>query len=356
VRLQRWQGGTADRWLPFWFFAWSAFRVYQLSWDGRTWDTSFLGRDFRIYRNAAVALVNGGDPWTAADHWNGFDWHFAALPTAAQLFVPFAVLPETLGMALFFGLSLGVAWLALRRLKLPAWWLLFPPLAEGLLAVNPQILVFGLLIVGGPLARALAVGLKVYAAVPMLARRETVAAAATIALLAASVALGLDIWSTYLGQFGAISARAVQESQGGVSAALLLDPKVFGSALPPSGLIRLLPGLLLYGLVAALVLIVAVRDVRAAGWLAVPLLWPAAEYHLATFAIPVARRLSIWIITIATLPTYLLGLIVLAYEVASARSAMVPEPPPVGLISWLRALTPGHRAVRPTGSFPPSPS
>jgi hypothetical protein len=356
VRLQRWQGRTADRWLPFWFFAWSAFRVYQLSWDGRTWDTSFLGRDFRIYRNAAVALVNGTDPWTAADHWNGFDWHFAALPTAAQLFVPFAWLPEGIGMAAFFGLTGAVSWLGLRVLELPAWWVFFPPLTEGLLAANPQILLFGLLLIGWPLAQAVAAGLKVYAVVPMVARREWVALTATLGLFAVSMILGPDLWSTYLRELGAVSGRAVQESQGGVSAALLLDPKVFGPAVPSSGTLRVLPGLLLYGLVVALVLIVAVRDVRAAGWLAVPLLWPAAEYHLATFAVPVARRLSIWIIAIATLPTYLLGLIVLSYEVASARSAMVPEPPPVGLIRWLRALTPRHRAVPPAGSFPPSAS
>ncbi|HVA85622.1 MAG TPA: hypothetical protein VNF73_04790, partial [Candidatus Saccharimonadales bacterium] len=113
---------------------------------------------------------------------------------------------------------------------------------------------------------------------------------------------------------------------------------VFGSFLPASGVVRLLPGLLLYGLVTALILLVAVRDVRAAGWLAVPLLWPGAEYHYATFALPVARRLSIWIIAIATLPTYLVGLVLLTYEVAAGRPAIVREPPPLGLVAWVRSL------------------
>jgi hypothetical protein len=300
-------------------------------------------------------LLNGADPWTTFDRWNGVDWHFAALPTAAQLFVPFVWLPEGLGLAIFFGLSGAIAWIALRRLALPAWWLFFPPLTEGLLAANPQIVLLGLLLLGGPLARAIAAGLKVYAVVPILARREWLALAVTLGLLAVSIAVGLGVWATYLAELGTVSARAVQESQGGVSAALLLDPKVFGPAIPSAGPLRLLPGLLLYGLIAALILIVAIRDVRAAGWLAVPLLWPAAEYHLATFAIPVARRLSIWIIAVATVPTYLLGLIVLAYEVASARPAVVPEPSPVGLVSWIRALVPGRRPATPAGtSLPPA--
>lgn len=105
--------------LPLWFLGWTANRVYQLSWDGFGWDTTFLGRDFRIYRDGALALLNGGNPWSASDRWNGTDWHFAALPPAAQLFVPFALIPEGIGMAVFLAVSAAVAWLALRRLGLP---------------------------------------------------------------------------------------------------------------------------------------------------------------------------------------------------------------------------------------------
>jgi hypothetical protein len=328
----------ADRLLPIWFFAWSAFRLYQLGFIQLGWDFDWIGRDFRIYRNAALAIVNGTDPWSAFDRWNGTDWHFAALPTAAQLFVPFAWIPEEIGLAMFLGVTIGVALAALRRLGLPWWWLLFPPIMEGLAAANPQILILGLLLVGGPVARAIASGLKIYALVPVIARREWMAVLATALLIGASIALGPNLWSTYLGEFGQISARLGTESQGGVSAALLLDPTVFGSALPASGIVRVLPGLLLYGLVAGLILLVAIRDVRAAGWLFVPLLWPGAEYHYAAFALPVARRLSIWIIAIATLPTYLLGLVLLAYEVAANRPAIVREPPPMGLAAWLRAF------------------
>jgi Glycosyltransferase family 87 len=337
----------SDRVLPFWFLVWSAIRLYQLGWDGKGWNLGFVACDFRIYRGAGAAILNGGNPWDAMVTWGGTDFHFAALPTAAQLFVPFALLPEGVAAGLFIALSVGVALLALRRLGLPWWWLLFPPLMEGLDSGNPQILLFGLLIVGGPVARAIATGLKVYAIVPVLARREWRAVAVTTALFGASVVLGAGLWTTYLGEFGAITARVAHESNGGLSAALLLDPRVFGAALPSDGVVRLLPGILLYGLIALIVLGAALRDVRAAGWVAVALLWPAAEYHLATLAIPAARRLSIWVIAIATLPTYLLGLILLAYEISAGRRAMVDEGAPVGLISWLRSLLPSGRGRPP---------
>jgi len=203
----------ADRLLPAWFLAWSALRLYQLGFIQLGWNFDWLGRDFRIYRNAALAIVNGTDPWSAFDRWNGTDWHFAALPTAAQLFVPFAWIPEGIGLAIFLGMTIVVALAALRRLGLPWWWLLFPPIMEGLAAANPQILILGLLLVGGPVARAIASGLKIYGLVPVIARREWIAVLATAILIGASIALGPSLWSTYLGEFGAISARLGQESQ-----------------------------------------------------------------------------------------------------------------------------------------------
>ncbi len=163
--IARW----SDRVLPLWFALWSLVRLQQLGLFQGDW--SWFGRDFRIYRDAGLALLNGGDPWNASDHWNGQDWHFAALPTAAQAFVPFAILPEALGLAVFLALSVGVFVFAMRRLRLPLWWLLFPPVAEGIGAANPQILAFGLLIVGAPaiaapVGRAIATALKVYAVDP----------------------------------------------------------------------------------------------------------------------------------------------------------------------------------------------
>lgn len=318
--------------LPAWFLGWTLVRIEQLGWTGVSWDLSFIGRDFWIYRNAADSLLATGNPWAASAPWNGTDWHFAAAPTAAQLFVPFLLVPASVGLVLFSALSVGAVLIGFRRIGTPVWWLLFPPMTEGLIAGNPQILVLGLLLVGSSaargrsvgfgVARAAAVGLKVYAILPVVARREWRGVAAVAVLFLASVVLSPAAWHLYLDQFGSISARVVAESHGGLSAALFLDPKIFGSALPDSDTVRMIASFGLYGLMVALVLLVAVRDVPSAGWLAAPLLWPAAEYHLATMTVPVARRLSTWVIAVPTIPTYLVGLILLAYELAAGSDAL----------------------------------
>jgi hypothetical protein len=362
----------SDRLLPFWFLGWTLYRVQGLGWNGAGWDLSFVGRDFWIYRNAALALLAGADPWAASFPWNGISWHFAAPPTAAQLFVPFAVMADWIALPVFVCLCVLAAWAGLRRLGLPVWWLLFPPMTEGLLAANPQILLFGLILVGGSglyskrggergrlagwmISRAIAVGLKSYAIVPVIARREWRAVAAVGLGGIVSIALTPNLWASYVSGFGSISSRLVAESEGGLSAALFLRPAVIRDGLPSDGMALAL-GLAIFGLVACLVVVAAVRDVEGAGWLAVPLLLPGAEYHLATLAIPAARRVAIWIIAIPTVPTYLLGLIVLAYEVSTGRRPIVEAASPVPLRRWLGSFNPRvFPRVGRRRSVPPTP-
>ena len=328
-----WHGRRLPNFLPFWFLGWDALRLYQVGLVQRGLDFSWFGRDFRIYRNAALELLAGRDPFGAFAPWNGVDWHFAAPPIAAQAFVPFALVPEWLGLAVFATLSATVLCFALRRLGLPLWWILFPPVVEGLTAMNPQILVVGLLVIGTSWPSVVAAWLKVYALIPMVARRQFKAVAIVAASMVVSVAISPGPWSEYIARYGEISGRLMSESQGGVSATLFLNPQVL-----PLG-----EGLVIVGIVAVLVLLVAVRDVRSAGWLAVPLLWPAAEYHYATFALPIARRISTWILAVPLVPTYLVGLMVLAYEVVAERQPLSPQERPVGLAEWLRTLPGGRR-------------
>jgi hypothetical protein len=190
--------------------------------------------------------------------WGVHQFHFAALPTAAQLFVPFALLPVPLGAIVFMTINV-VAWLACRRLGLAWWWLLFPPVFDGLVSGNPQILVFAPLIVGGPVARAIAVALKVYALVPIVARKEWRAIAVSAAFLAASANIGWQLLGTHLREYGQTSARIISESGGGLSATMELDPKRSG-------------GVLFFALAVVLLLAATWRNVQAAGWLAVPIL------------------------------------------------------------------------------------
>jgi hypothetical protein len=227
-------------------------------------------------------------------------------------------------------------------------------MTEGLLAANPQILLFGLILLGGSglhasrggerrltagwmMARAIAVGLKSYAIVPVLARREWRAVTAVGLGGVVSIALAPSLWARYVADFGSISGRLVTESEGGLSAALFVRPAVLRDGLPSDAVV-LAVGLVIFGLVTCLVLLAAVRDVEGAGWLAAPLLLPGAEYHLGTLAIPAARRLAIWIIAIPTVPTYLLGLIVLAYQVTTGRRPIVASGPPVPLRAWIQSL------------------
>ena len=329
-----WRSRRLPNLLPFWFLSWDALRLYQVGLVQRGLDFSWFGRDFRIYRNAALELAAGRDPFGAFAPWNGTDWHFAAPPIAAQAFVPFALVPEWLGLAAFAALSITVLCFALRRLGLPLWWIAFPPVVEGLMAMNPQILVVGLLVVGTSWTSVVGAWLKVYALIPMVARRQFRAVAVLAASMIVSVAVSPEAWNEYIARYGEISGRLMSESQGGVSATLFLDPRVL-----PLG-----EGLAIVGIVAILVLLVAVRDVRSAGWLAVPLLWPAAEYHYATFALPIARRISTWILAVPLVPTYLVGLLVLAYEVVAERQPLSPHERPVGLADWLRTLRIGRRA------------
>jgi hypothetical protein len=278
------------------------------------------------------------------------DWHFGAPPIAAQLFVPFALVPETAGLLVFLLGSVALTLLALRALGLAWWWILFPPMMEGIGAGNPHVPAFALLVMGGPalagaIGRAVAVGLKVYAVVPIVAERRWSALAATAALFGLSVLTAPELWAEYAARFSEISARLAAEAVGGVSFALLLDPAVLGPAF--AGSIGTALSLALYAVPVALVAIVAIRDVRAAGWISVPMLWPASQYSNGTFVLPVARRWSTWILAIPTIPTYLVGLLVLCYEVASGRPSMAKGPPPLGLADWLARLRPG-RSASPT--------
>lgn len=342
-------GGRLHRLLPVWFAGWSAVRLWQLGFGQLGLELAWLGRDFRIYREAAGAVLAETDPWAAYATWNGTDWHFGAPPIAAQLFIPFALLPEGLGFAVYLVGGVTLTLLALRQLRLPAWWILFPPMMEGIGAGNPHVFAFALLVLGGSTlagvaGRAIAVGLKIYAIVPIVAERRWRAVLATALLFGLSIAAAPELWASYAANFGEISTRLNDEAVGGVSAALLLDPDVVGgevtSALAP------LLSLALYAVPVALVIVVALRDVRAAGWISVPLLWPAAQYSNGSFVLPVARRWSTWIIAIPTVPTFLVGLVVLCYEVAAAHRSLAPGLPPIGLSAWVRALPSSLRPQR----------
>jgi hypothetical protein len=258
--------------LPVWFALWTA-----ADWSHRFGD--IFASDTRIYYRATVAWLQGGDPWSAAVG----PFHFAGLPPTVQVFVPFTWLPEEPAVWLGFAIGVVSAIAIIRALRLPWWWLLFPPLTHGVIVANPHIWLLALLLAGRPAADVLASLLKIYAIVPVFGRFQWRSVLLTVLFLGVSVVLAPALWSTYLGEFSMTQARLSAEAAGGFSAAIVP--------------ILIVP-------MACVMLALAIVDRTAASWLAVPALWPASQFFTQTFALPVlAARSSMWFAALLAIPS-----------------------------------------------------
>jgi hypothetical protein len=214
----------------------------------------YFGIDFRVYRAAALAALGGGDPWLATTAGQ----RFGGPPPTLLAYLPAAFLPEIVGVAVYLGLSVAAAALAVRALRLPWWWLLFPPIVESVVVLNPDVLVLALLVAGGRFA-GFGVPLKVYAAIPLLLQRRF----AALALGGAICVVTLPLWPMFVAD-RAIIVSAFDAQSAGLSA--------WGTWL----------------VVPALLALVAMR--RSGGeWLAVPAIWPYTQLHYAALALPALR-------------------------------------------------------------------
>lgn len=243
--------------LPIWF---ATFSVYHFRWIS---EGGLLGLDARIYHRGAAAWLAGGDPWTASVATpGGSTYHFAGLPPTVLVFAPTAWLPESVVAATWTIASFAAGAWIIRRLRLAWWWLLFPPLVMGALSANPGIVLLALLLTRWPPAEGVAAALKVYAILPMLAGRRWYGLAAFGLLCLAALPLWLRWDPTD------VTGRLLQEAGGGSGATAhwsLILPAVFA-------------------LVA-----IARFDLRTAAYLAIPALWPSAQYHYAVMALPVIQ-------------------------------------------------------------------
>ena len=159
--------------LPAWFAIESILGIALVVGDPRYWLF-----DGRLYLEATRTWLAGGDPWDVQLLGN----YFAAPPLTLLPFVPFALLPPDLGLALVALTVCGGAIATIRLLRLPWWWLLFPPLVQCVLSANVQALIVPLILVPGG---ALAIVLKIYAGLPLLilGRWRSLLLAAGIVLL-----------------------------------------------------------------------------------------------------------------------------------------------------------------------------
>jgi hypothetical protein len=247
-----------------WFLYWAYGATWSIPTDGR------LGIDGRIYYRAAMAWTSGLDPWAAGVAVNGFSFDFAGPPPTVLVFVPFAWLSEDVFNGAWLGLSLAAALFTLHRLRLPLWWLAFPPVAQAVLVGNPQVVCLAVLVAGSNVLASLAIPFKAYAALPLLGERRWRPLAILAAACAVSAVLWPGLWLTYLREFGSISERLGAESFGGFSATR--DPRLLALTLAALGAL-------------------AVVDRRAAGWLAVPGAWPSSQFFYSAFALPVITPL-----------------------------------------------------------------
>jgi hypothetical protein len=242
-----------------------------------------LGQDIRIYYRGVQSWLNGGDPWAGEVAVRHFPFNYAGSPATTILLAPSALLSEDQFTAVWLVLSALSALAIIRWLRLPLWWLLFPPTAEALYSGNPQLVVLMLLLAGagrtGVVADTISVALKAYAVIPLLGERRLRRIGLALVFTIATFVIAPSLWFDYAGKFGTISARLAQQSGNGYSAfnyPLLLVPT------------------------AIAILLLWRRDPKAAAWLAVPALWPSTEFHYSTFAQPVMTPLLAVLLAVPT--------------------------------------------------------
>lgn len=257
----------------------------------------WLGLDASLYASAAAAWVDGRDPWLTREA----GVLYAAPPPSLLPYLPFIWLPGGLVSAIWMVGSAALAFGSIRAMRLPTWWMLFPPIVDGILVGNANVAVLSLLVLGSGRLAPLAVFLKIYAIIPMIGERRWRAIAVTIGLLATS-ALVLP-WGLWFARLGTLTQSLEQTS---------VTTSVYGQ-----------PVLMIVAAIALLSL-----GLRRAGWLAVPLLWPYTQLHYAAISLPgLTPYLALaWCSAIPEL--WVAGTVALAiYEWRKRANAPTRDPP-----------------------------
>lgn len=214
-----------------------------------------IGSHGGIYSEAARAWLTGGDPWLIGPP----AVVFAGPPSMLLPYAPTAFASWDVARVIWVVLDVAVALWALRQLRLPAYWLIFPPLFEAIVLGHPEVIVLALLVLRGPIS-GLAVLIKPYAGLPLVAERRWGAIA--LAAAAGVVTLPFLPWGQFVAELPQIGATIVRQNQG---------DSVFGQPI-----LMAIAGIALAGL-----------GLRRALWLFVPVLWPYAQPIYKTMTMPV---------------------------------------------------------------------
>lgn len=258
---------------------------------------AILGSHAVVYTDAAAAMLAGGNPWTVGPP----AVVFAGPPTMLLPFVPFTVLPGDITRVVWVvGMLAAAAW-TLRRLRLPAYWIAFPPLLSNIILGHPEVLMLLLLIAGGALS-GLAAIIKPYAGFALLAERRWGAIA--LAGVVGVASLAFLPWGLFLAKLPEITANLARQAHG---------DSTFGNV----------------PLMAIAIVSLASLGPRRALWLATPLLWPSAQPNYKVIGIPVMPPI-VAVLWAFPIPGLTLGAVV-AYAVLDRldRRRALPQ--------WLRA-------------------
>ena len=230
--------------LPAWFV------VIDLLWVAKP---DVFGIDARHYQRAAAAWLSGGDPWSVTEA-GGIP--YAAGPHTLLFYAPTNLLPLEASIALWMVVGAAASVWLVRRLGLPLWWVLFPPLTHAIWNGNPQTVMLALLVLGTGLAGGVAAALKLYALVPLAFHPRRFVVAALVLL----VTLPLVPWQLYVDQGLGVGSHLATAWNGSAWRLPIL--------LPPT-------------LVALWVL----RN-RGGEWYAVPAVFPATQFYYVSTALP----------------------------------------------------------------------
>ena len=266
--------------VPAWFVTISAIRLTVLT-------ETLPGYDGLLYRDAALRWLAGGDPW-ALDTGVAV---FGAPPPTLLAMLPFAIVPDALARIAIVGSGVLASVWVVRRLRLPLWWLAFPPLVDGMYIANPHVFVVPLLIAGaGPLA----VFFKVYAgAVPaLLLRWQTIAVTAGLVV----VTLPFLPWTLFFERWPDVSAALASQSGGG-------------------GLSVLATPILLPVAIAAAIFI----GRKWLAWWAVPVFWPYTQWYYSSMVLPVATPLAAMALAVPVQGATTVAIVLAAIEVGHRR-------------------------------------
>jgi hypothetical protein len=270
--------------LPLWFVIYGVLMAQNLIGH----DFAFI--DIEVYRTAAAAALAGQDPWAPQPG----ALAFAGPPPTLLLFLPLTLVPLEVAIVIATAAFAVAAVWAVRRLGLPLWWVLFPPVLECLIVGNPDVLVLAFLLVRGPLA-GLAIVAKVYGIIPLVYQRRWPA----VALGSAVAALTLPLWPPFIASLGAVSASLDSQSEGF---------SAWGT----------------WWMIPTVLALWFLRH-KGAEWLVVPGLWPHTQTHYGAMSLPVMSRYPVAaaIVGLGTPLAPPIAIIVIALQ---ERLGLGPEP------------------------------